>query len=464
MNQVSSFDPMLGQLIGPEIRQWLAQKNYKELRQSLIELDPFDIAEALMVLSPEERAVVFRILPRPIAAEVFAHLPLSYEEELLHSMGTEQVSALLNQMVPDDRTALLEELPGNITRRLIESLSPQERTIARTLLGYPEDSVGRRMTPEYVSVQAEWTAEQTLEHIRTIGKDKETVHYVYVTNDKDHLQGYLPIKNLLTANPDTPVSGLMRTTMVTLNATDDQEIAADRMGRYDLPVLPVIDSDGTFVGIVTADDVFDVAEEEATEDMHLMGGLSALEEPYPEISFFTLLKKRAVILLLLFVGGSLTVYVIRGFESAIQPILVFFLPLIISSGGNTGTQATTLIIRALSVQEIQLTDWWRVLMRELGSGLMLGLLLGGAAVLLTPVLTLGSMDLGQQMLLGSTVGVAIVIVVMVGAIIGSMLPFILSALRFDPAMSSTPLVATVMDATGILIYFSIAMLMYSTIA
>lgn len=451
----------LGILIEPEIRSWLENRNYKELRESLQELDPFDIAQALLVLSPEERAIVFRILPRRIAAEVFAHLPLSEEEELLHSLGNAHVSGILNELAPDDRTALLEELPGQVTKRLIGSLSPQERQVANTLLGYPEYSVGRLMTPEYVAVPAEWSIKDTLNHIRLVGREKETINVIYVFDENDHLAAYLPLRRLLISDPDQYISEIMRTNVVALNAFDDQETAADVMARYDMSVLPVIDSEGTLVGIVTADDVLDVVVEESTEDIHLMGGLEALDEPYNDISFFSLFRKRAGALMLLFLGGTLTVTAMGVYASGLEKSLLIFIPLIISSGGNSGSQAATLVIRALSTQEIRLGDWFKVLGREFGMGIMLGILLGAIAFFLVPFWPGGEdVTAAKQSIIALTVGCAVITVVLYGTTMGAMLPFVLKRCGMDPAFSSTPLVATVVDATGIIIYCMVAALIF----
>ncbi len=451
-----------GRLIEPEIKEFLLAKDYKSLREALAELEAPDIAEALMVLTPDERAVVFRILPRQVGAEVFAHLPFAEEEELIHSLGNEQVTGLLNEMEPDDRTALLEELPGQITKRLIASLSPDERKVAQQLLGYPEESVGRLMTPEYVSINEDWTVQETLEKLRQIENEKETVNSLYVTDQHDRLLAYVPLKTLIFVSPGSLVRDIMLPNVVALRAFDDQETASDAMLHYDLNVLPVIDSDGTLVGIVTADDVFDVVVEETTEDIHLMGGVQALEEPYDDVSFLTMARKRGIWLFILFLGSTVTVAIMKQFEHTITNVstaLVLFLPMIISSGGNSGSQAATLIIRALSVQDVELKDWFVVLGRELLTGLLLGAFLGVISMILVVMWPDAEQLFGASyFMLGVTVSLAVVGVVTAGAVIGSMLPFMLQAAGVDPAMASTPLVATLVDALGVVILFSMAIL------
>lgn len=451
-----------GRLVEPEIKELLQAKDFKGLREALADLETPDIAEAILVLTPEERAVVFRILPRKVAAEVFAYLPFAEEEELLHNLGNEHVSGIMNELEPDDRTALLEELPGQVTKRLIASLSPDERKIARQLLGYPEYSIGRMMTPEYVSVNEEWTVKDTLANLRTIARDKETIHTLYVTDQSDHLTAYVPIRSLIFAEPESLIRDIMNTYVVALRAFDDQETAAEAMIHYDLNVLPVVDSDGTLVGIVTSDDVFDVVVEETTEDIHRMGGVEALEAPYSDVSLLAMARKRGVWLFILFLGSTITVVMMKQFEDAIAQAgatLVAFLPMIISSGGNAGSQAATLVIRALSVQDVTMGDWLKVLGREILTGLMLGIFLGAVAMTLVAFWPNAASSFGDNyILIGATVSCAVLGIVSTGAIVGSMLPFILQATGVDPAMASTPLVATVVDALGVVILFSMAIL------
>ncbi len=452
-------ESLLSRLITPDIEKMLAEKNFKDLREALIELDPVDIAESINVLTPEERTVVFRILPRSISADVFEQLPFTEQEEILVSMGREQVAGILNEMDPDDRTQFLEELPGKVTRRLLELLTPEERSVAVNLLGYPEESIGRMMTPEYLAIHKDWTVKETLAFIRKSGHDKETINILYVLDDHDELIAYLKIRSLIFENPKEHIREIMNTQVIALHAFDDQETASEAMMRYDLPVLPVVDSDGTLVGIVTSDDVLDVIVEETTEDIHKMGGMAALEEPYFHASFFTLVQKRAGWLFVLFLGAMLIVTVLEKFDGVIQKfvILTFFLPLVISSGGNSGSQAATLVIRALAVQDITLKDWFRVFLRELLSGLMLGAFLSGI-ILLRIIVWPPENSAVPFFQLAQIVTLSVAAVVVCGTLIGSMLPFMLHALRFDPALSSTPLVATICDTIGVFIYYTLSML------
>lgn len=452
----------LNRLVGPEIGELLAQRRFDQLRDAVLEFEPADVADLVEGLEPDQAALVFRLLPRDLATDVFSHLEPERQQSLIASLGTERVAALINELDPDDRTALLEELPAEVAQRLIALLTPAERSVTQAILGYPEESVGRLMTPDYVRVKADWTTARALDHIRKYGRDAETVNVIYVIDEGRRLIDDLPLRQLLLADPQQTVESLMDRKVVALSATDDREEAVRQMQHYDLIALPVVDSRGILVGIVTADDVADVAEEEATEDIQKMGGMEALDAPYLEIGMGAMLRKRAGWLSVLFVGQMLTATAMGYFEGEIEKavVLALFLPLIISSGGNAGSQATSLVIRAMAVGEVALRDWWRVLRRELVAGVTLGLwlgIIGVARVVFWPdrVGLYGE----HYIRLGLAVGASTVGVVTFGAFAGSMLPFLLRLLRLDPAAASAPFVATVVDVTGVVIYFTVAAVM-----
>jgi magnesium transporter len=347
---------------------------------------------------------------------------------------------------------------------MITLLSPEERKIAVTLLGYPEDSVGRLMTPDYIALKPEWTMSEVLNHIRQYGKDSETLNIIYVVDDKGKLIDDLKIRDIILASPDKKVIDIMDENFVALHVTDDQESAVQTFKKYDRVALPVIDARGLLIGIVTVDDVFDVAEEEATEDIHKLAAVEALEEPYSTMPFFSMIKKRVVWLTVLFVGEMLTASAMGFFEDEIAKavVLALFVPLIISSGGNSGSQAATLVIRAIALGEITLKDWWNIMRREILSGLMLGLILGTIGFLRISLWGSFSNIYGEHwVLIGLTVGFSLIGVVLWGTLSGSMLPFILKKLGLDPATSSAPFVATLVDVTGLVIYFTFAILFLS---
>ena len=455
---------MLGDLIRPDLEEMIRSRDFAQLRKFLLDLSVQDLAELLAETPPEDRAVLFRLLPRALAADAFEYLPFEAQEELLKGLGDEQVAGVLDEMSADDRTALLEELPAEVTRRLLDLLSPAERDVARSRLGYPEDSIGRLMTPDYLHVREGWTVQQVLDHIRRYGRDSETLNVLYVVDESGRLVDDLRMRELLLVDPARRVGDIIDRDFVALNATDDQETAVAAFRRHDRTALPVVDSSGSLVGIVTVDDVLDVAEEEATEDIQKLGGTEALEEPYLAIGLPTLIRKRAPWLVVLFVGEMLTATAMGFYESEIERavVLALFIPLIISSGGNSGSQATTLIIRALALGEVALADWWRVVRRELVAGLALGVTLGVIGFLRVVLWTRSLGDSAPHALgIGITVGVALLGVVLWGCMAGSLLPLLLKRLGLDPATSSAPFVATLVDVTGLVIYFSVASMLLS---
>jgi magnesium transporter len=364
-------------------------------------------------------------------------------------------------MSPDDRTALLEEMPSAAARQLIKLLTPEERRIAQALLGYPEGSVGRLMTPDFIAVHDEWTVKEVLDYVRENGQDSETLNVIYVVDDRGKLIDDLRIREFLLKPLTVKVGEIRDQTFVALRVNDSQEEALNAFRKYDRVALPVLDSSGVLVGIVTSDDMLDVAEEEATEDIQKLGGLEALDEPYTTIPLLRMVKKRATWLIILFLGEMLTATAMQGYNGEIEKaaILAMFLPLIISSGGNSGSQATTLVIRAMALGELRLRDWFRVVRKELLSGFSLGLILGGIGFLRIAVWQyLHIYDYGRyHWLVGLTVGASLVGVVLWGTLSGAMLPFLLRRCGLDPATSSAPFVATLVDVTGLLIYFNVAL-------
>lgn len=452
---------MLKELLVPDIQELIRDKAYSGLKDGISDWEAPEIAELLASLPVEDQPILFRLLPRQTAAEVFAYLPPEKQERLLQSLNAENTRALLGELAPDDRTELFGELPAQVTQQLLSLLSPEDLKEARHLLGYPEESVGRLMTPEYVAIKPEWTIGKALEHVRQKGKDAETINTVYVVDDAGKLIDDVRLRKLILAEPTEAVATVMDRHFVSLSAYDDREYAAKLMQKYDRVALPVTDSDGVLLGIVTVDDMLDVVEEEATEDIQKMAAVQSLDEPYIQTGFFSMLKKRGVWLSLLFLGEMLTAAAMKYFEGEIERavVLALFVPLIISSGGNSGSQAASLVIRAMALEEIRLRDWWRVMRRELASGFGLGSILGTIAILQVLLIPNNETLYGEHYLLvGLTVACSLVGVVMWGTLTGSMLPFILRRLGFDPAVSSAPFVATLVDVTGLIIYFSVALL------
>lgn len=456
--------PILSRLLQPEIQSLIAERKLSVLKEILTEWTPADIADLIVELPENEQVIVFRLLHNELAADTFEHLDFDTQELLLKAMGKEEAAAVLNEMSADDRTALFEEMPSSAARQLIQLLSHEERIIANTLLGYPENSVGRLMTPDYIAVRPDMTVQQVLDYIRNYGRDKETLNIVYIIDEKVKLIDDIKIREFLLAPLDSPVSELMNENFVALNVNDDQEAAIDLFKKYDRVALPVVDRSGILLGIVTVDDVLDVAEEEATEDIHKLSAIEALDDPYPELPVLAVIKKRVPWLSLLLIGQSLTAMAMGFFEGELLKVaaLALFIPMLISSGGNSGSQAATLVVRAMALGEITLRDWWHIMRREIFSGLAMGLVLGIIGFCQVMIISQFSTVIEPYLsLIALTVGVSLVGIVLWGNIAGSMLPFILKRFGIDPAASSAPLVATLVDVTGLIIYFTVALLILS---
>jgi magnesium transporter len=459
---------VIGNLLQPELVDLIAKRDFAQLRSILCDFAPADIAEIFFDLSPDDEAVLLRILPNDVAAQVFEHLPVDDQEKMLHALGTEKVAQILNEIAADDRTALLEELPSAATQKLLALLDPEERKIATELLGYPKGSIGRRMTPHYVAIQQNWTVAEVLSHLRQEEAKRDAVSQLYVVDSKGHLVDFVKLRNLVVAPLQMSVLELLENQQIYLRASDDQETAVAAFKKYDSTILPVVDSKDVLVGVVTVDDVLDVAEREATEDIQKLGGVEALDLPYLKTGMFGMVRKRAPWLVILFLSEMLTSTAMTFFQDEISKavVLVLFLPLIMSSGGNSGSQATTLIIRAMALGEVTLRDWWRVMRREVFSGFVLGGILGVIGFVritmwhFTFQRAQGGMYGPYWWLVALTILVSLVGVVLWGTLSGSMLPFLLRRVGLDPAASSAPFVATLVDVTGVVIYFTVAYAIY----
>src|SRR5947209_12267565 len=458
---------MVGKLLAPEIKSLIDARNFGALRELFSDWPPADVAEVILDLPEDEQVIIFRVLPAALAADVFEYIGIEEQQNLLRAMAHEQVVAILNEMSPDDRTALLEEMPSAAARQLIRLLTPEERRVAQTLLGYPEGSVGRLMTPDFIPVHEDWTVKEVLDFVREYGQDSETLNVIYVVDERGKLIDDVRMREFLLKPLTTKVSEIRDQAFVALKVNDSQEEALNFFRKYDRTALPVVDSNGVLVGIVTIDDMLDVAEEEATEDIQKIGGMEALDEPYMRISLWRMVRKRAGWLIILFLGEMLTATAMASYQAELAKALVLalFLPLIISSGGNSGSQASTLMIRAMALGEVTLRDWWQVMRRELQAGLFLVAILGTIGIVRVGAWAIvGEQYFHRQPygahwpLVAMTVGSALIGVVLWGSLSGSMLPFVLRRLGADPATSSAPFVATLVDVTGLIIYFSIALL------
>lgn len=448
-----------------EEAELLIERNDKDALNALLEELNISEAKDLIDELPEYGPMFIEMLPLHRSVHVFRILDFPVQERIIKKLSGTRLSELINELPPDDRTSLFSELHGDVVKKLIINLSAEDRKEALALLGYKEDSVGRLMTPDYVAVKKHWNVARVLEHIRRFGVDSETIDVIYVIDDKGVLLDDLRIRNVLLAGPEQTVGDLTDDRLISLNAYDPQEEAIEVFRMNNRVALPVVDHDNILLGIVTVDDILWLAKEEYTEDIQKIGGTEALDEPYLDTSIFNLVRKRVGWLAVLMVGEMLTATAMGFFEDQIHKatVLALFIPLIISCGGNSGSQASTLIIQAMALGEITIRDWWRVMRREIISGFLLGVCLGLVGFLRISIWHVLAPEVyGEHwLLLSMTISVSLIFVVLWGSLSGSMLPILLKKLGADPATSSAPFVATLVDVTGLLIYFTCAVMFLS---
>lgn len=433
-----------------QILELMHNHSWKKVKDALIEWKIQDIAELMKDLKEPELILLFRTLNKHKSADVFSYLEPEDQETLINAFTNKEAKFILSSLDSDDRTAVFEELPGFVTRRLFKLLSPEDLKETRTLLGYPEDSIGRLMTPNYVTVYQDMTIKDALERIRRKGQDTETLNTIYVIDKNKKLLDSIKLRRIILQDSNKKIQDLMTYNPVVLNALDDQEKAVQILRKYELLAIPIVDSEGIIIGVVTSDDVMDVAEEEATEDMQKLGSVSPLKISYKSASIFKLYQKRILWLSLLVFVSLISSGVIAFFEETLNAALAlaFFIPLLIGSGGNIGSQSATLMIRAIATDDIKLTDWFKVFIKELIIGLLIGATLGLLA------LTIGMFRGGFE--IGLIVGLSMMAILIFSNIVGASLPFILSKFKIDPAVASSPLITTIVDAFGLIIYFVIA--------
>ncbi len=452
--------------IDEQFEQIITTNDKLAIKEFLNDQNISDVAN-LIYENKEHEAMIIANLSINRASSVFKILDLAEQKRIITELPPFKTAELLNALPADDRTDFLEELPSNVVRELIKLLDPEERKITLSLLGYPENSVGRLMTPDYVYVYEHNTVEEVFGTIRRFGKNSETVDVIYVINNKGELLDDIRIRDIILASPDKLVSELMDERVITLYADDDQESAYEIFKMNNRVAVPVVSKSNKLLGIVTIDDVLWVASEEFSEDMQKMGGTQALDEPYLDTPILKLFKKRVGWLVVLFLGELLTASVMQYYEGEIQKfvVLVLFIPLIISSGGNSGSQASTLVIQALATGHLTIADWWKVLRRELISGVLLGLTLGLVGFLRVLVWNgiFPNVYGPHYLAVGMVVGFTLLGIVLWGTLAGSMLPLLLKKLGADPAVSSAPFVATLVDVTGLVIYFSVAYLLLGSL-
>jgi len=453
------------ELVVEEVQQLLEKENDKALKRYLDELNISDVEELIDEL-PQHAAKFIETISSNRAVNVFRILDFPTQERIIKKLTGNKLNQIIKDLPPDDRTALFSELKGDVVKKMITLLPPEERKESLALLGYKEDSIGRLMTPDYIAVKPEWSITRVLAHIRRYGKNSETIDVVYVIDKEGVLLDDIRIREVLLADPEAIIGELTDKRFIALKANDPQEDAISIFRMNNRVALPVVDENNILLGIVTVDDILWIANEEYTEDIHKIGGSQALDEPYLDVPVFELYKKRVVWLIVLFFGELLTIAAMSNFENQIAQVVILatFIPLIISSGGNSGSQAATLIIQAMALGEVTVRDWWNVMRREIFSGILLGCtlcLLSFAVIASWQLFWPGFTD--HYIRIGLVVGCSLIGVVLWGTLMGSMLPLLLKKVGADPAVSSTPFVATLVDVTGLIIYFSFAILFLSGI-
>ena len=444
-----------------ELMQLLDERRMKELQLRLEDMNEFDVAEFLSEIGDNRMPMVFRLLSKQMAADVFANFDSPEQEQIINSITDSELSAIIEELYVDDAVDMMEELPANVVKRVMRTATPETRRLINQYLNYPENSAGSIMTAEFVDLKKYMNVRESIARIRRIGEDKETIYTCFVTSADRKLEGVLSVKDLLLSDDETVIEDIMDTNIVFCMTHDDQEEAAEKISDYDLMALPVVDKEGRLVGIVTVDDVIDVMEAEATEDFELMAAMTPSDKPYSRTSAWDMWKRRVPWLMFLMLSATFTSMIINSFEDAlaVQAVLIGFIPMLMGTGGNSGAQASTAVIRSLSLGDTEPKDAFRVMWKEWRVAAICGITL--AAVNFVKMLLLDGMLLHNDSVtiaVAATVSVSIVFIVMFAKVVGSMLPIIAEKVGVDPAVMANPLISTVTDAVSLLIYINVAKL------
>ncbi len=448
------------EIVAKALEKMLEEKKYATVRDILVTMNSADIAAVFTDMEEERLPLLFRLLPKELAAETFVEMEPDAQELLIRSFSDNELKQIVDELYVDDAADLVEEMPANVVRRILQQASPEMRKSINQILRYPENSAGSLMTTEYVSLRPEMTVEEAILRIRRQGVDKETIYTCYVTKDRK-LLGLVTVKDLLLADDDeTKIGEIMITNLISVTTHTDQEEVAHMFGKYDFLALPVVDNENRMVGIVTFDDAMDVMEDEATEDIEMMGGMLPSEKTYLRSSVWELFKNRIPWLLLLMVGSTFTGMIINGFESALTPALVAFIPMLMGTGGNSGSQSSVTIIRALSLGEIEISDLPRIIWKEIRTAVLCGVAL--AAVCFVKVWLIDKLLLGNEdidLLINAIICLAMAVTVLVAKLVGSVLPLAAKAIKLDPAVMASPFITTIVDALSLLVYCLFAKLL-----
>ncbi|MCD8123387.1 MAG: magnesium transporter [Clostridiales bacterium] len=434
------------------LTELLEAKNYRRVKEILVDANPADIAAFMEDLDAEKTLLIFRILPKELATDVFAELAVEKQEHIINGITDREIQTLLEDLFVDDAVDMVEELPANVVKRVLQNATPETRRLINQFLQYPEDSAGSIMTAEYVGLKGNMTVEQAFAYIRRYGVDKETIYTCYVMDDQRRLEGVVTVKDLLMNPYETIIQDIMDDQVISAVTTEDQEHVMETFRDYDLLSLPVVDHENRLVGIVTVDDIVDVMEEEATEDFEKMAAMLPSEKPYLKTSVFTLAKNRIIWLLVLMLSGMITGGILERYEAAfaVIPLLVTFIPMLTDTGGNSGSQSSTMVIRGMAVGDIELTDFPKVIWKEVRVGL-----LTGSALCLVNLIQLNIRYPGNT-LICLTVSLSILATVVIAKTVGGILPIVAKAMHLDPAIMAAPLITTVVDGLSLVIYFQVA--------
>ena len=447
-----------------ELMQLLDERRMKELQLRLEDMNEFDVAEFLSEIGDNRMPMVFRLLSKQMAADVFANFDSPEQEQIINSIPDSELSAIIEELYVDDAVDMMEELPANVVKRVMRTATPETRRLINQYLNYPENSAGSIMTAEFVDLKKYMNVRESIARIRRIGEDKETIYTCFVTSADRKLEGVLSVKDLLLSDDETVIEDIMDTNIVFCMTHDDQEEAAEKISDYDLMALPVVDKEGRLVGIVTVDDVIDVMEAEATEDFELMAAMTPSDKPYSRTSAWDMWKRRVPWLMFLMLSATFTSMIINSFEDAlaVQAVLIGFIPMLMGTGGNSGAQASTAVIRSISLGDTEPEDVGRVIWKEFRVAILCGVTL--AAVNFAKMLLVDRILLnndGVTLTVAAVVSLSIVLIVMFAKVVGSVLPIAAEKLGVDPAVMANPLISTITDAVSLLIYFEIAKLMIS---
>ncbi len=441
-----------------EISEMIKEKRFSELKTYLNETNPADIAELLNELPKEHYMILYRLLPKELAAEVFVDLDTDLQEELIDAFSDVELKQILNELYLDDTVDIIEEMPATVVRRILANSTPRSREVINTLLGYPEDSAGSIMTPEYIGLKKDWTVERAFELIRKVAIDKETIYTCYVTDSKRVLIGLVTAKMLLLADRDQLIGDIMEDNVIAVSTSEDQEVVAQMIEKYDFLALPVVDAENRLVGIITVDDVIDVMQEEVEEDFAKMNAIAVSEKPYLKTTVFELWRNRIPWLLLLMVSATFTGMIISGFEDAlaVQAALTAFIPMLMGTGGNSGSQSSVTIIRALSQGEIEFRDILKVVWKEIRVAVLCGVSLAIGTFI--KIILIDNLILGSAISLpvAAVVCVTLCVTVFCAKFIGCTLPMLAEKIGLDPAVMASPFITTIVDAVSLVVYFQVA--------